>query len=58
MFELIGVCASTDFCDKCVAINPNDAKDVKSKIVFSTGCKNGRCIADLKVTNSLQYLPM
>lgn len=46
---IIVIC--TDFCDTCVALNPNDSKNVKNKVVFSTGCKNARCVADLRVTN-------
>ncbi|XP_031627778.1 integrin alpha-PS3-like [Contarinia nasturtii] len=46
-----------EFCEKCVAVNPLDSKNVKNKIVFSTGCKSARCIADLKITSSLENVP-
>lgn len=42
-----------DFCKTCVAINPSDPKVAKNKIVFITGCKNPKCIADLKLTGKL-----
>lgn len=44
---------STDFCSTCVAVNPNDAKVIGSKVVFSSGCKSSKCVADLKVTSRL-----
>lgn len=44
----------TAFCETCVAINPSDLKNIKNKIVFSTGCKTARCIADLKLSASLE----
>lgn len=46
-----------EFCDSCVTVNPNDAKSIKSKIVFSTGCKSARCVADLNVHGSLENVP-
>lgn len=42
-----------DFCETCVATNPSDSKNVRSKIVFSTGCKNAKCVADLKVQSAV-----
>lgn len=36
-----------------MAVNPNDSKNVKNKIVFSTGCKGSRCIADMSVKSVL-----
>lgn len=36
-----------------MAVNPSDPKSVKNKIVFSTGCKSAKCIADLKLRSSL-----
>ncbi|XP_055326060.1 integrin alpha-PS3-like, partial [Sitodiplosis mosellana] len=45
------------FCGTCVAVNPNDSKTIKSKIVFSTGCRNARCTADLKIKSSLENVP-
>lgn len=46
-----------DFCETCVAVNPNDSKSTKNKIVFSTGCKGARCIADLSVNSVLANVP-
>lgn len=47
----------TAFCETCVAVNPNDSKHFESKIVFSTGCKGARCVADLKIRSSLENVP-
>lgn len=44
---------SSDFCKNCVAVNPADPKSVKNKVVFSTGCKASKCVADLSVKSSL-----
>lgn len=44
------------FCEACVAVNPNDAKNVKSKVVFSTGCEGARCVADLSVRSILDNI--
>lgn len=46
-------CLILDFCNTCVAVNPNDVKVVGSKVVFSTGCKSAKCVADLKITSHL-----
>lgn len=46
-----------DFCDTCVAVEPNDLKNVKNKVVFSTGCKHARCVADLEITSSIANIP-
>lgn len=34
-------------------MNPTDPKSVKNKVVFSTGCKAAKCVADLSVKSSL-----
>lgn len=34
-------------------MNPSDPKSVKNKVVFSTGCKAAKCVADLSVKSSL-----
>lgn len=41
--------ANGSFCEKCVAIDPNDPKTVTNKIAFSTGCAGDRCLSDLIV---------
>jgi Integrin alpha len=41
------------FCETCVAIDPNEPKSTTTKIAFSTGCANERCIADLSVVGTL-----
>lgn len=46
-----------EFCESCVAVNPNDPKIVKNKIVFSTGCESARCVADLRIKSSLENMP-
>lgn len=43
----------SEFCENCVAVSPNDVKIVKNKVVFSTGCKSTKCIADLNLKSSL-----
>lgn len=48
----------SEFCNTCVAVDPNDAKSVKNKVVFSTGCKAVRCVADLILQSSLENIPM
>lgn len=55
MYNIINVVPQngTEFCSSCVAVNPNDPKSVKNKIVFSTGCKSAKCVADLKLKSSL-----
>lgn len=44
---------SSEFCKNCVVVNPADPKSVKNKVVFSTGCKAAKCVADLSVKSSL-----
>lgn len=51
-FDLI-----SEFCDTCVAVEPSDLKIVKNKVVFSTGCKSARCIADLRIKSSMANIP-
>lgn len=53
------ISSTTEFCTSCVAVNPVDPKFVKNKVVFSTGCKSEKCIADLSLTGELlqQSLP-
>ncbi|XP_034476583.1 integrin alpha-PS3 isoform X2 [Drosophila innubila] len=41
---------SEEFCETCVAVDPEDAKVYTEKIIFSTGCATDICIADLKLT--------
>ena len=41
--------ANATFCEKCVAIDPNDPKTISNKIAFSTGCAGDRCVSDLRV---------
>lgn len=42
-----------EFCATCVAINPNDPKVIKNKVVFNTGCASDRCVANLKLTSTV-----
>lgn len=42
-----------EFCDTCVTVNPTDAKVIGNKVVFSSGCKSSKCVADLKLTSRL-----
>lgn len=46
-----------DFCDTCVAVEPSDLKNIKNKVVFSTGCKSARCVADLRIKSTLANIP-
>lgn len=39
-----------EFCETCVAVDPEDAKVYTEKIIFSTGCLTDVCIADLRLT--------
>ncbi|XP_030560119.1 integrin alpha-PS3 [Drosophila novamexicana] len=41
---------SEEFCETCVAVDPEDAKVYTEKIIFSTGCATDVCIADLKLS--------
>ncbi|KAH8299896.1 hypothetical protein KR044_007351 [Drosophila immigrans] len=41
---------SEEFCETCVAVDPEDAKVYSEKIIFSTGCATEICIADLRLT--------
>lgn len=45
---------SGKFCEKCVAVDPEDALMKSEKILFSkdSGCKNGICSPDLKIERS------
>lgn len=47
--------STTEFCSSCVAVNPVDPKFAKNKVVFSTGCRNEKCIADLSLNAALQH---
>ncbi|XP_060658574.1 integrin alpha-PS3-like isoform X1 [Drosophila nasuta] len=50
-YELIKkVPDSEEFCETCVAVDPEDAKVFTEKIIFSTGCATEICIADLRLT--------
>ncbi|KAH8291423.1 hypothetical protein KR054_011554 [Drosophila jambulina] len=40
---------SEDFCDTCVAVDPAEPKVYQNKIIFSTGCANDVCNADLQL---------
>ncbi|KAJ6640903.1 Integrin alpha-PS3 [Pseudolycoriella hygida] len=44
---------SSEFCSNCVAVNPFDSKVARNKIVFSTGCVNAKCVADLKLSSEI-----
>ncbi|XP_031627810.1 integrin alpha-PS5-like [Contarinia nasturtii] len=45
-----------EFCENCVALNPNCPKNVFTDIKFSkTGCKDDHCIVDLKVTSTPKF---
>ncbi|XP_017027542.1 integrin alpha-PS3-like isoform X1 [Drosophila kikkawai] len=49
-YELIKkVPESEEFCDTCVAVDPADPKVYQDKIIFSTGCANDVCNADLQL---------
>ena len=54
-YDLIDKIPETNstFCEKCVAIDPNDPKTITNKIAFSTGCAGERCQSDLKVHGEL-----
>lgn len=41
------------FCETCVAIDPIDTKTATTKIAFSTGCGQERCVSDLAVVGTL-----
>ncbi|EDW01487.1 integrin alpha-PS3 [Drosophila grimshawi] len=41
---------SEEFCETCVAVDPDDAKVYTEKIIFSTGCKTDICVADLQLS--------
>lgn len=41
------------FCSNCVAVSPFDSKVARNKIVFSTGCANAKCVADLKLSSTV-----
>ncbi|KAM8711525.1 hypothetical protein ACLKA7_000636 [Drosophila subpalustris] len=41
---------SEEFCETCVAVDPEDDKVYTEKIIFSTGCATEICIADLQLT--------
>lgn len=41
------------FCDTCVAMDPNESKSATTKIAFSTGCSEDRCVSDLAVVGTL-----
>jgi len=41
---------NSEFCETCVAVDPEDAKVFTEKIIFSTGCATEICIADLQLT--------
>ncbi|KAH8388159.1 hypothetical protein KR200_011056 [Drosophila serrata] len=40
---------SEEFCDTCVAVDPAEPKVYQDKIIFSTGCANDVCNADLQL---------
>lgn len=40
-----------DFCEKCVAVSPNDPTFVTTKLVYMSGCASEKCVADLRVTS-------
>lgn len=44
---------SQEFCETCVALDPRDSKTVSTKVTFSTGCSDERCVSDLAVVGTL-----
>lgn len=42
-----------EFCDTCVVVNPADSKVISNKIVFNSGCKSSKCVADLRLSSRL-----
>lgn len=42
----------SEYCNDCVAINPLNVEFVQNQIVFSTGCREIRCVANLKLSGS------
>lgn len=44
---------SHEFCETCVAMDPNEMKSAILKIAFSTGCSEQRCVSDLAVVGTL-----
>lgn len=42
-----------EFCEYCLAVNPDDAKVSSNKIVFNVGCASERCVADLKLSSAV-----
>lgn len=46
--------ALTEFCEHCVAVDPREKRAGGVKVVFSTGCKSTRCIADLVLTSAVR----
>ncbi|KAH8407473.1 hypothetical protein KR222_001829 [Zaprionus bogoriensis] len=49
-YELIKkVPDSEEFCETCVAVDPEDDKVYTEKIIFSTGCATEVCVADLQL---------
>lgn len=44
---------NSTFCDSCLALDPDGMKSIRSRLIYSTGCKNTICKANLKVQSSL-----
>lgn len=44
---------SKEFCNSCVATNPEDSKVTRNNVVFITGCASTTCLADLVVVSKL-----
>lgn len=41
----------SEFCAHCVAVDPREKRAAAVKVVFSTGCKSTRCMANLVLTS-------
>jgi len=40
---------STEFCETCAVVDPQEPTVSTQKIIFSTGCATDVCIADLRL---------
>lgn len=47
--KIVANLQSTDFCEDCVALDPDRLTFVTNEIPITTGCKNQRCNANLIV---------
>ncbi|KAH8346896.1 hypothetical protein KR059_001980, partial [Drosophila kikkawai] len=43
---------TSEFCEKCVAVDPTDPNTSTERIVFNAGCSSAICIADLQLNSS------